>query len=182
MKKEGKRILSLILSLLMIISMQSFSLTMAFADDETGEITNQETTATEMSKAAPGTDDAEAKDEETESSVEVQNNEPNQEIQEEKPAIVDGTEPVADPEPEGEAEPAAEPDPAPAVQMQPKSVKSSAALLGSEPTRNGNTVNMKVSSLGHGTVKVNGTDRGTEFQGIWPEGTEVSVVAVPDSG
>ena len=186
MKKEGKRILSLILSLLMIISMQSFSMTMAFADDETGEITKQEAAAAETRKAAPESNEDQVEEQETTPGEEAQ--EP---VMKKEPQAVDSlsgdeNEPASDPAPEDEDKPAtesaSEQDAAPAAQMQPKSVKSSAALLGSEPTRNGNTVNMKVSSLGHGTVKVNGTDYGTEFKGTWPEGTEVSVEAVPDSG
>ena len=44
------------------------------------------------------------------------------------------------------------------------------------------TVNMNVRSLGHGTVLVNGTDYGAEFQGTWPEGEQVQIEAVPDAG
>ena len=44
------------------------------------------------------------------------------------------------------------------------------------------TVDMRVWTPGHGKVLVNGSDYGTEFQGTWNEGTEVSVEAVPDAG
>ena len=44
------------------------------------------------------------------------------------------------------------------------------------------TVEMRVWTPGHGRVLVNGSDYGTEFSGTWYKGTEVSVVAVPDSG
>ena len=44
------------------------------------------------------------------------------------------------------------------------------------------TVEMRVWTPGQGRVLVNGSDYGTEFSGTWYKGTEVSVVAVPDSG
>ena len=44
------------------------------------------------------------------------------------------------------------------------------------------TAEMRVWTPGHGTVTVNGSDYSTEFQGTWPEGTEVTVEAVPADG
>ena len=44
------------------------------------------------------------------------------------------------------------------------------------------TVDMRVWTPGHGTVKINGSDYSTEFQGTWFEGTEVSIEAVPADG
>ena len=44
------------------------------------------------------------------------------------------------------------------------------------------TANLHVYTPGHGTVKVDGVDKGTSFTGSWPEGTEVSAEAVPATG
>lgn len=44
------------------------------------------------------------------------------------------------------------------------------------------TVGLHVWSLGHGTINVNGSYYGTEHQGTWSEGAEVTVEALPADG
>ena len=47
-----------------------------------------------------------------------------------------------------------------------------------EPT----TVDLRISTPGHGTIKVNGSDYGTECKGTWARGAQVTAEAVPDAG